>query len=222
MRAFALLANLSIVGQAIVFCRLPGRKLRMNYYRRRLPHWHPENADYFITWRLAGSPPPVVPEILTAANTGRLGFRAYDEALDRTRTGPQWLADTRIAAIVRNALLYGEQSGLYQLEAWVIMPNHVHLVIEPRESLANIMRRLKATTARRANRVLGRAGERFWQEESYDHWIRSARELEATIAYVERNPTTAGFVLADADWPWSSASRCAGDENRSPALRTGE
>lgn len=178
----------------------------MHFHQRRLPHWQPENADYFVTWRLAGSPSP-----------GRkLLFRESDAAMDRVDSGPRWLLDHRVAQIVQDALIYGaEVRQDYDLDAWAIMPNHVHVVFTPKRPLAEVLCWLKFTTARRANRILGRHGEPFWHEESYDHWIRSEREWRNTVAYVERNPEAAGLQ----NWPFTSASRCAGDEERSPALR---
>jgi putative transposase len=58
------------------------------------------------------------------------------------------------------------------------------------------MRWLKGRTARVVNRVLGRTGLPFWQDESYEHWIRSGKELQEIIAYVESNPVKAGLVEA--------------------------
>jgi REP element-mobilizing transposase RayT len=79
------------------------------------------------------------------------------------------------------------------------------------------MQWLKARTARRANDILGRAGHPFWQEESYDRWMRGEQELLDTIAYVEENPLNAGLVGAPEDWPYSSARR-TDDRNRSSVL----
>ncbi|MGA2598278.1 MAG: transposase [Bryobacteraceae bacterium] len=189
------------------------------YYRRHLPHWIPDSAIFFVTWRLAGSAAPCEPEILTAENTGRLGFLAKDERLDGC--GPFWLGDSRIAEMVESALRYGAATrGSYQLHAWVIMPNHVHVVLEPKIPLATIMRWLKGRTARMANQILGRTGLPFWQDESFDHWVRNADELAAIISYVEENPVKAGFVLSNELWRWSSARlpNRTDDENRSSVL----
>src|SRR5471030_1612743 len=60
-------------------------------------------------------------------------------------------------------------------------------------------------TSRVANRILGRAGTPFWQDESFDHWVRSAEELQDLIAYVENNPVKAGLVETAEEWEWSSA-----------------
>jgi putative transposase len=165
----------------------------------------------FVTWRLAGSLPvpdtPVAPGKLEAVPSGRR-FVAADRALDRDASGPRWLADARMAGMVTEALLYGEAGRhLYQLYAYAVMPNHVHVVWQPHTDMARIMDWLKGATARRANRMLGRRTEAFWQAESFDHWIRSDAEMRRIIGYVERNPVTAGLAARVEDWPWSSAAR---------------
>jgi putative transposase len=188
------------------------------YYRRRLPHWIPDGAVIFITWRLADSGPPVRPAILTAENTGRAP--RHDKVPDYARPGPRWLRQPRVAQIVENALRYGDTArDFYSLYAWVIMPNHVHAVLQPKAPLPGTMRWLKGRTARIVNRVLGRTGLPFWQDESYDHWIRSGKELREIIAYVESNPVKAGLVEAAERWPWSSARFRPDDTTRSSTPR---
>lgn len=112
----------------------------MLYYRRHLPHWIPDRAVLFVTWRLAGSMPLEDPDILTVGNTGRIPFFRRDELLDRTTSGPFWLRDPDIAGIIRDALLYGEaERRFYTLLGWVIMPNHVHAVFEPHSAVPATM-----------------------------------------------------------------------------------
>ncbi len=176
------------------------------FYRRHLPHWFPDHSIVFVTWRLAGSDPPITPEILTMENTGRVPFYVRDEWLDRCSSGPFWLRDERIACIVRDAIQYGAAvRRSYNLYAWTLMPNHVHVVWEPLIPMPQIMHWLKGRTGRIANRVLGRSGRAFWQEESYDHWIRSAGELDEVIRYVEDNPVKARLAVTAEQWAWSSA-----------------
>lgn len=108
---------------------------------------------------------------------------------------------------MQRALFFGESRlKLYSLFAYCIMPNHVHAVILPRFPICRITKSIKGFTVREANRILGRAGERFWQDESYDHWIRSDRELQKILAYVEKNPVRARLASSIEEWPWSSAS----------------
>jgi putative transposase len=184
------------VGQTIAVRGLPIQPAIM-FYRRRLPHWIPENSILFLTWRLAGSMP------VRAWPAGPNG---------RSPSGPLRLQDARIANIVASALRYGEAArGLYHLYAWVIMPNHVHAILQPRIELPIAMQWLKGRTARAANRMLGRTGKPFWQDESFDHWVRSDYELHHLIAYVESNPVRAGLVTVAAQWPWSSAQLQADD-----------
>jgi type I restriction enzyme R subunit/putative DNA methylase len=91
------------------------------------------------------------------------------------------------------------------LIAWVIMANHVHVLITPNQSLAWITKTLKGFSARRANEILGRPGQPFWQDESYDHWARNRLESERIQRYIEGNPVAAGLVARPELWRWSSA-----------------
>lgn len=60
---------------------------------------------------------------------------AADRALDNYGSGPQWLRDSRIAGLVTESIRDGEsRRRRYELDAWVVMPNHVHLLILPRVS----------------------------------------------------------------------------------------
>jgi putative transposase len=98
---------------------------------------------------------------------------------------------------------------VYELDAFCIMLNHVHMVFKPLEntdginnSLSTIMHSLKRYTARQANLLLGQSGS-FWQHESYDHVIRDESELEQIIKYVLYNPVKAGLVNDWSQWRWS-------------------
>jgi type I restriction enzyme R subunit/putative DNA methylase len=107
---------------------------------------------------------------------------------------------------VIDALRYGENElGLYKLRAWVLMVNHVHLLIYPEAALSRITKSIKNFSARRANAILGLTGQPFWQDESYDHWVRGPEEFEEIVRYVESNPVAAGLVERVEDWRWSSA-----------------
>jgi hypothetical protein len=69
---------------------------------------------------------------------------------------------------------------------------------------------LKGSTARQANLILGRTGEAFWQDESFDHRVRDEMELERIVRYVEYNPVNAGLVAEPYEWAWSSAGLAGG------------
>ncbi len=128
-----------------------------------------------------------------------------DRYLDTAREGPMWLRRDDVAGLVsayiRNA---AHSDRLYELYAWVVMSNHVHLLITPLIEASVLTRRIKGRTAREANLLLGRTGP-FWQAESYDHWVRSTEEFRKIANYIENNPVVAGLVPTAGDYRWSSA-----------------
>jgi putative transposase len=87
------------------------------------------------------------------------------------------------------------------------MPNHLHLLLTPQVSLSKLLGSLKATTARRANLLVQRTGQAFWQDESYDHLVRSGEEFRRIQRYIENNPVKAGLAEAPEQYFWSSAGR---------------
>ncbi len=93
----------------------------------------------------------------------------------------------------------------YALHAFVVMPNHVHLLVTPAIALPALTRSLKSITAKRANSLLNRTGTPFWQEESYDLFVRGRREFEKIRFYIENNPVRAGLVMQPDPYRWSSA-----------------
>jgi len=111
------------------------------------------------------------------------------------------------------------------------MPNHVHVLLRPNTALPIITRWLKGSTARTANRILGRTGEAFWQDESFDHRVQGAEQTGRIVRYIEWNPVSAGFVAKATDWPWSSAgwqakasaplpSKCRNSRGERSSLKT--
>jgi REP element-mobilizing transposase RayT len=99
----------------------------------------------------------------------------------------------------------------YHLHAWVVMPNHVHVVIaiKPRASLSRIVHSWKSYTATVINRCLRRTG-RLWQEDYWDRLIRDEKHFISAVDYIHGNPAKAGLVERAEDWPWSSARKWLG------------
>jgi putative transposase len=179
----------------------------VSFYRRRLPHWQPEGPAIFLTWRLFGSLPKYKQTEPAASLTEGQRFLALDREMDRASSGPTWLKQPSVAARVADTLLLAEQQWeLYKMFAWVVMSNHVHVLLRPNKKLSDVTRAIKKTSATQANLILGRTGQPFWQEESYDHWVRDRREFDGIVRYIEWNPVRAGLVERAEDWPWSSAS----------------
>jgi putative DNA methylase len=174
------------------------------FHRRRLPPYHAVGQATFVTWRLYGSLPAHRP-FPTGITPGQ-AFLALDRLLDHASTGSLFLLRPAIANLVAEAILYREQPlAHYQLHAWVVMPNHVHLLITPRIPVSKLLQSLKRFTATEANRVLGRTGQPFWQTESYDRLVRNEREFRRIRHYIEMNPVQAGLTAIPEQFPWSSA-----------------
>jgi len=183
-----------------------------------LPHWTADGAMYSVTFRLADSLPRGVLEgflrereaimkraeaagrCLTAQEEQRLE-QLFSEKVERfldAGYGACVLRDDRVALLVRDAMAHfdGER---YDVLAWCVMPNHVHVVVRPRagHDLSDILHSWKSFTGNRINRLLGRRGV-LWQPESFDHLIRDGEDFEHTAAYVLGNPEAAGLQ----DWRW--------------------
>jgi len=129
-----------------------------------------------------------------------------DRLLDEVRTGNFYLRQPAIAGMVVEAIRYNSSVlSHFVLHAFVIMPNHVHLLATPLVPLPRLTKSLKGITAKKANELLGLTGRPFWQEESYDHTARNEREFERIRSYIEENPVRAGIVKGARDYRWSSA-----------------
>jgi putative DNA methylase len=148
-------------------------------------------------------------------------FGKYDAFLDQNRA-VSTLALPEIAAVICENL-HHHDGGRYRLLSFCVMHNHVHVLLQPLEPvvigegvqpsdeardsvspLTKILHSLKSYTANRANEILGRRGK-FWQTESYDHWVRDDDELERIILYINHNPVKAGLVIRPHDWIYGSA-----------------
>jgi putative nucleotidyltransferase with HDIG domain len=182
--------------------------------RRRLPHWEQDSRIYFVTFRLADS---IAQEKLSqwqeelenwrkqqdepdsekiASEQSRLYHERQQEWLDKG-CGSCILKNLEIAEIVEQTLLHfdGER---YRLGSYVIMPNHVHLIVEPldRQPLSSIMQSWKGYSAREINKVTGSKGT-LWMDESFDHIIRNEASLEKFTAYIIQNPVKAHLAPTD-------------------------
>ena len=175
----------------------------MKFFRRRLPHLHAIGHPIFLTWRLHNSLPTHRP--FPSTLTSGKAFLAMDRLLDTARTGPLYLRRPEIAQIVIDSIFYCE-NRMYDLHSYVIMPNHVHLLITPNVEVSKITQSLKRATARAANQALGLTGP-FWQDESYDRLVRDQPEFDRVRRYIEWNPVKAGLAPSPEEFPWSSVGQ---------------
>jgi REP element-mobilizing transposase RayT len=176
----------------------------MTFHTRRLPHYHDVGRAIFLTWRLHNSLP--AGRRFPSGTTSGQAFLAMDRILDNARTGPLHLRQPEIAAMVVEAIQFQERTlRHYELHTYVVMANHVHLLITPRIEVSKLMQSLKRFTAREGNRMLRSTGKPFWQEESYDRLVRGEVEFRRVVNYIEMNPVKAGLAATPQEFPWSSA-----------------
>jgi type I restriction enzyme R subunit/putative DNA methylase len=186
------------------------------YSRGYIPHRDERHLLQFITYRLADSLPQeklrlLEEELRTLPENRREAARRQkiEQWLD-AGMGCAALGHPEVARYVQNSFLHfhGER---YHLHAWCVMPNHVHVLIEPLIDLASIVRGWKSFTSRwvlRNSSVLGLQipnGGGLWMREYWDRYIRDENHYRKTVEYVHRNPVTAGLCAAPEAWPWSSA-----------------
>jgi len=143
-------------------------------YRRCLPHYLKNNRALFITY--------------STWHRWELPDIARDLALESC-----------LHANARKCTLF----------AAVVMPDHVHLICLPLSdsrgvfSIPELMGPIKSESAHRINKALGRTGH-VWQDESFDHVLRSDESLQQKAAYILMNPVRAGLArtLAEYRWLW--------------------
>ena len=178
---------------------------QMHWHDRRLTHWDVTGHPMFITFRLHGTLPRqrVFPHQQV---TSGAAFAAMDRLLDLKRDGPRYLIQPAIARPLVEAILDCERRfQRVRLHSWVVMPNHVHLLVTPSVIASQWLGPLKGYTASLANRILQRRGNPFWQDESYDHVVRNGDEFARIQRYIENNPVRAGLCEHPEDFRWSSA-----------------
>ncbi|WP_448605398.1 REP-associated tyrosine transposase [Thermoflexus hugenholtzii] len=107
---------------------------------------------------------------------------------------------------IEHLLQWQRESG-FALLAFVVMPDHVHLlgILTEQSRLSDVVRRLKGRTGRALNRLLGQSGP-FWQSAFYDHALRVQESVEAVARYIEENPVRRGLVVDPSEYPFSSAN----------------
>ncbi|WP_222846979.1 transposase [Pontiella desulfatans] len=177
-------------------------------HKNHLPHWQQGEAFVFATWRLADSIPQSRLSEWMELRTAWLRHhqQPWDEETEQqyhkrfSRKLDEWLDEgcgacvlkvPSTAAIVANALLHFDRER-YELESYVVMPNHVHVLFRPLEKhkLEDIIKSWKGFTAREINKVLGTRGT-LWQSDYWDRLIRNERHLFKCREYIRKNPIKA-------------------------------
>jgi type I restriction enzyme R subunit/putative DNA methylase len=184
--------------------------------RGYLPHRDKAHLIQSVTFRLADSLPQSklegLEEELHSVTPGRVNAerRQKIEAWLDSGMGCCSLRHPDVADYVEVSLkhFHGER---YNLHAWCIMPNHVHVLVEPIFDLATIVQGWKSYTARwilnqDARLDLGiPASQGFWMREYWDHYMRDENHYLTAVDYIHDNPVKAGLCRKKEDWRWSSA-----------------
>jgi len=194
------------------------RGFRGWHERGYLPHRDEPGLTQFVTFHLAGSFPESLRsewEHFAKIEDDRERRKELEAYLDRGR-GECHLQQPEIARLVEDnfrqfaghcggsVICDPNTAGRYELRAWVIMPNHVHVLFKVgTTSMSEIVGAWKKHTGRLANKLLGKQGA-FWAEDYFDTFMRVAEHERKTVRYIENNPEKAKLVLDAKDWPWSS------------------
>lgn len=196
-------------------------------YRRNLTHWRQEGATYFITFRLADALPKRITEQWESEKSLCLAARGISKAsanwqsdvesklskkeqfefrrefnrklnhhLDRGHGACHFRTDPALATL-QEKLLEDDRTHYY-LGDFILMPNHVHLLLNLIKGLdlERTRQKIKGGFAFLVNKVIKRSGK-LWQREYYDHLVRDAKELIAFRNYIQENPNKAGIRLPD-------------------------
>jgi len=160
----------------------------MQFYRRNLPHLQKDFTPHFITFV----------------------------------TKFRWVMPPCARDIALSCCCHDHRKK-YELYVAVVMPDHVHLILTPLVddqrssvfSLVEIMRAIKGASGRAINQQLRRSGA-VWQEESFDHVLRSSEGLDAKVEYVLRNPVRKGLVRDWHQYGWAQREDLAAAEMKHP------
>jgi len=112
--------------------------------------------------------------------------------------------DSKAADIVLEAILFGRRQKWYYLLSFVVMSDHMHLVIIPREkNISESIKSIKGFSARKINEEFNKKGS-IWQGGFYDYILDSEEKVLSRVRYVEENPVRKGIVTNAEDYKYSS------------------
>lgn len=184
--------------------------------RGYLPHRDEPGLTQFVTFRLADALPAALRSEWAALwdiEDERQRRKELEACLDKGH-GECHLRRSDVAQLVEDALRHfhgptaadcKSAAARYELRAWVVMPNHVHVLFKvDTVPMSKILEDWKRYTAKEANKLLHRHGA-FWQEDYWDTYMRDAAHELKSHQYIEHNPVKAFLVREPKEWPWSSA-----------------
>ncbi|MGZ0656115.1 transposase [Coraliomargarita sp. W4R72] len=180
-------------------------RLDISFQKNRLPHWQQDGCSYFITFRLADSLPMHLLEAWKAEREVWLNLHPkpwapeleieYHERFSGARE--RWLDAMHGECLLRRGearepLVVKLTSEVARVWSFVVMPNHVHVLVSlpEREALADWMQGIKGSSSREINQRLGRSGK-LWARDYYDRLIRDGGHFYKCASYIRNNPEKA-------------------------------
>lgn len=177
------------------------------YSRGYLPHFDHPGLIQMITYRLADALPTSVLLGLQRQSKNDAEKRKRIEAYLDAGHGSCSLQRPQVARIVEDAFLHFDGQR-YKLLEWVVMPNHVHILVEidPEHQLSAVVHSWKSFSAKEAIKIVGKCPH-FWQPDYFDRFIRDDAHFASAVSYIQQNPVKAKLVSRAEDWPYGSAAR---------------
>ncbi|MCB1217127.1 transposase [bacterium] len=176
------------------------------YKHGNLPHLDLPGAVQFLSIVMADAAPKKqqIRRISSEFQSGIEIIHAIDCEVDGN-SGSCLLKHEHYASCVVDSIFRTSTDGQHNPLAWVIMPNHLHLLtrVNQESDIGRIVNRLKSGSATSINRLRGSSGK-FWQRGYFDRMIRSDDQLWRTIDYIHNNPVEAGLVSDPQHWKMSS------------------
>ncbi len=164
-----------------------------------LPHWQQEDVIYFLTWRLADSIPKAILERIVKQSEngiddnaiGRERFLQIEKYLDRGEG--RCLLKRLENRVILKELFDAGNGKAYQLHGYVIMPNHVHLLMRLKNENASVVSCIKGWKGRSSNKLNASNGlsGRVWQRGYWDRIVRDYSHWQRCLRYIRMNPIKA-------------------------------
>ena len=148
------------------------------------PHLDIKNHYQFITFRTFGSVDTYLKKLAQHNLPNKQKQQLIDKYLDQSTAGAVLSGEV---LVLLNAFIQAHHLVLYELIAFCIMPNHVHLLIKPLIDLDKLMQKLKGGSAKLINENMGTKG-RFWAADYYDKLIRDEKHFSVVYRYIKNNP----------------------------------
>jgi len=161
--------------------------------RKFLPHIDKLEHYQFVTFRTHDSLDEFVKKMRRTDISNRKKEYEIDQHLDQSSKGAYFNGDA-LKYLYR--YLIDQDKILYNLVAFTIMPNHVHILFKQISELSTIMKRIKGTTAFAINKILDRKG-RFWEENYYDRLIRDDTHFVKVYDYIKYNAVKVNLKNAE-------------------------